>query len=41
MQEKAKSCAIPKGSPSESRGVIDKYINNNGFVCIKVDKIER
>ena len=24
------------GSPSETRGVIDKYINNNGFICIRV-----
>ena len=31
-----KSCAILKGSPSESRCVIGKYENNNGFICMIV-----
>ena len=36
MQEKAKSCAIPKGSPNQTRGVIGKHIDNNGFVIIEL-----
>ena len=32
LQTNAKPCAILKGSPSENRGVIGKYINNNGFI---------
>jgi len=32
----AKSCAILKGSPNETRDVIGKYTNNNGFICIRL-----
>ena len=31
-----KSCAILAGSPNETRGVNNKYVNNNGFVCVKL-----
>ncbi len=39
--EKMLDLPLTEGSPNETRGVIDKYINNNGFVCIKVDKLKR
>ena len=32
----AKSCAILKDSPSESRGVNNKYMNNNGFIIFRI-----
>jgi len=41
LQNNTSSCAILKGSPSETRGVNKKYMNNKGFVCIKVDKLGR
>ena len=36
LQNNASSCAMLEGSPSETRGVIDKYMNNNGFICMIV-----
>ena len=34
LQDNAKSCAILKGSPSETKGVSDKFLNNNGFIML-------
>ena len=36
LQNNASFCAILKGSPSETRGVNNKYMNNNGFIIFRI-----